>query len=100
MTNRYDILLDDELQLQENEATMDWVEGESTAQHQQLLLLTPKGSWKENPGTGVGAMNYLESESPNELLAEISRQYRADGMDIVTLGINAQQQLVIEANYR
>lgn len=99
MSNRYDILLDDELQLQEDASTHDWVEGESTAQHQQLLLLTPKGSWKETPGAGVGMMNYLESESDNELLAEIARQFRADGMDVATLGID-QQKLVIDAKYR
>lgn len=83
---RTDILLDENMDLAEGE-DFDLLEGESLGQHQQLLLLCPKGSFKENPDTGVGLMNYLESENPEEMFATIRRQFADDGMQIKALGI-------------
>lgn len=93
-----DILVDDNLELLENEDTLDLVEGVSDLQHMQLLLLCVKGSWKENPGTGVGLVNYLEEEDPAEMYAEINRQLRADGMAVNSVAMQ-EGKLLIDATY-
>jgi hypothetical protein len=95
---KYDLLLDDDMELREDAATLDLVEGECTAQHQQLLLITPKGAWKENPDTGVGLVGFLESESETEMFAEINRQFRADGMQVKEIKIESGK-LLIDASY-
>lgn len=93
-----DLLLTDGLDLQENAITLDWIEGESTAQHQQLLVKTEKGSWKENPTVGVGAWRFVESEDVAGLLREIRLQFSGDGMTIKQLApINGK--IEIEAPY-
>lgn len=96
--NKYDVLLDESLDLREDGTTLDLVEGESTLQHQELLLLTPKGSWKENPDTGVGLMNYLEDENDAEMYAEIRRQFQGDGMMVKAVAIE-NGKLNIDATY-
>lgn len=96
--NKYDVLLDEGLDLREDPATHDLVEGESTLQHQELLLICPKGSFKENPDTGVGLMNYLEDENDAEMFAEIRRQFSADFMQVKAVGMN-NGKLNIDATY-
>jgi len=82
------------------DATGDWQVGYSHEQHQWLLLLTPQGSWKENPDVGVGAYRFLEAEGPDRLLREVRQQYNADGMDVKRIDYNeATGKLVIDANY-
>lgn len=79
----------------------DWAVVVSDAQHQALLLMTQPGEWKENPGVGVGAVRFAESETPDDLLREIRQQFSADGMDVQELRYNELTgKLMIYANYR
>lgn len=61
--------------------------GESSEQHQNLLLITEAGAWKENPLTGVAAFKYLENENPAELYRAIRQQFARDGMTVLGLVI-------------
>jgi len=61
----------------------DFVIEESTEQHQQLLLLSNKGDWRENPATGVGALAYLKDvKEDSGLMPEIKEQFEKDGMQV------------------
>ena len=61
----------------------DFAIGESTEQHQQLLLLSNKGDWRENPATGVGVLGYLKDDSEDSnLMPEIKEQFEKDGMQV------------------
>jgi hypothetical protein len=92
-----DLLLDDtgDLSLSGN----DFVFGLSDQQHQELLLLTEKGEWKESPLVGVGAMKFLESESTADLLREIRLQFSNDGMNVNAISITTTGQINIDATY-
>lgn len=73
--------------------------GESTYQHQQLLILSDKGEWKENPKRGVGTKRFLESERPDNLAREIRQEFIADGMEVDKIRIGENLQISVEANY-
>jgi hypothetical protein len=91
-----DILLNTELDL--DIANGDLVVGESTVQHQQLLLVTSKGDWKENPLVGVGAAAFLKDEDESGLLNEIRIEFQKDGMDVKAVNIQSGE-INIDANY-
>lgn len=76
----------------------DWKIGESTRQHQQLLLLTEKGEWKENPTQGVGSQSWLLDETSGEYRAEVKRQFERDGMTVLKLA-GTMKNLKVEAIY-
>ena len=76
----------------------DLVIGFSDDQQQEILLVADKGSFKENPQVGVGLQSYLESEDSADLLAEIRRQFTADGMVIDSLK-DSNGQFPINAHY-
>ncbi len=72
--------------------------GESTKQHQELLLVIDKGGIKENPTATVGVMNYLESEDTAGLLQEIRKCFTADGMNVTKCGLK-NGKIEIDASY-
>jgi hypothetical protein len=76
----------------------DFVVGESTIQHQNLLLLLDKGSLRQRPTRGVGIMSWQLSENPARLNAAIKREFEADGM-IVHRVRKIGDDLQIEASY-
>lgn len=94
---RTDLLLDDTEDLKITDD--DFVIGESTKQHQQLLLLCAKGEFKESPTSTVGVVNYLESENTNELLGEINKCFTEDGMTLNKLSIE-DSKILIDASYK
>ena len=55
---------------------------ESTAQHQQQLLLNGKGDFKENPTLCVSAFSYLDDEHFQGLIRAVNIEYTKDGMEI------------------
>jgi hypothetical protein len=55
---------------------------ESTAQHQQQLLLNGKGDFKENPTLCVNAFSYLDDEHFQGLIRAVNIEYTRDGMEI------------------
>jgi hypothetical protein len=95
----FDLLLDAELGLAIEGG--DFVIGESTKQHQQLLLLSEQGDWRENPPVGVGIRTMVLDDMPAVgIVATIQDQLDADGQDIAELTISAEGALHLLAAYR
>jgi hypothetical protein len=94
----FDFKLDDSFDLV-FDADGDFVETESTTQHQQLLLLTEKGEWDGAPTVGIGAINWLMDERPGDLVSEIRGQYERDGMRVGKLRFMSPQNFEIQAEY-
>ena len=94
---RQDLLLDENFDLQIVDG--DLVIGESTRQHQQCILLLEKGENRQFPTIGVGIKNWLlEDFAQGDLVAEIKRNFEADGMTV--LGVKFEKGcLVTEAIY-
>jgi hypothetical protein len=65
----------------------DFIYTESTAQHQQQLILNNKGDFKENPTIGVGAFEYFNDEGFQGLLRGISIEFSRDGMDTAAVNL-------------
>lgn len=76
----------------------DFAIGESTLQHQRLLLVTYPGEWKTNPLVGVGLTDWLNDERSGNLITEVRRQFKSDGMEVAYITYE-QGKLQIDAAY-
>jgi len=92
-----DFLVDEEFDLQINDG--DFVVGESTAQHQKVLIIADKGEFKEVPMRGVGARRYIEDHTPDNLAREIRTEFAADGMTVNKIQIASDLTIQVDANY-
>lgn len=92
-----DVLLNENLDLSIKDGDLDF--GESTYQHQQLLLLMEKADLKEYPTTGVASKSFLESENPSSFAREIRQEFYSDGMDVRQIKIADNLELTIDAQY-
>lgn len=93
-----DILLDENFDVQITDG--DFVIGESAQQQQQLLMITNKGEWKENPTVGVGVSGFLKDDvDTTDLLAEVKTQFEADGMTVNELNYDNNGNIKIDAAY-
>ncbi|MDN3671514.1 hypothetical protein QWY99_22185 [Flavobacterium branchiarum] len=92
-----DFLLDDDFDLLVTDG--DLVVGESTAQHQKMLILIEKGELKDVPMRGVGAQRYLEDDSPENLAREIRLEFSFDGMTVNKIQIASDLTIEIDAKY-
>lgn len=92
----HDILLtgDMDLSIQNGDFTV----GESTRQHQQLLLIAEPGNIMQHPETGVGTASFLNDERDG-MATEIRSQFEKDGMKVSSLHVNGEK-IEIEANYQ
>lgn len=92
-----DILLDADYDV--TVANGDFVAGESTQQHQALLILIEKGEIREFPNRGVGAQTWLADDvNFGDFNAEVKRQFELDGMRVLSLK-GKNDKLKIEAYY-
>lgn len=80
-------------------AAGDLVTGNAANEHQELLLVTVKGDWKENPTIAVGAPGYLKDEDANGLLAEIKKEFERDGMTVNSVFVT-DEKINVDAYYR
>ncbi len=87
MADVFDILLDDDFDLSMRDG--DFVIGESTAQHEQLLLLLNKGEVKQFPTATVGAVEYIDDEGQSALVQEIAEKFAADGMQVNKVAVES-----------
>jgi len=79
----------------------DFVMGESTAQHQQLLMVAQRGQFKENPDRAVGIEDFINSNDIDGMLAEIRNQFTKDGMTVNQLNYDEQSgNLNYDAPYK
>ncbi len=60
----------------------DFAVGESTVQHQSLLLRMQKGELRQYPKTCIGIDDFLLAEDAEDMRQEIQKQYEADGMKV------------------
>lgn len=77
----------------------DFVTGESTRQHQPLLLLIEKGELKEFPTRGVGIATWLNDHTTGNLNGAIKKEFELDGMKVLKvsgLGENFNVEAVYE----
>ena len=72
--------------------------GESTRQHQQLLLLNEKGEIRRWPLRGVGIKTYLNEEDNGQMRLAIKREYEADGMEVTYIKAN-EAKISVDGNY-
>ncbi|MGB0522389.1 MAG: hypothetical protein ACPGJS_05485 [Flammeovirgaceae bacterium] len=98
MAERFDILIDEN-----NDPIIsggDFLIGESTQQHQKLLLVSNKGQFREHPAVGVGINEYLLDDDANtSLFNEIDTQFKVDGMIVTHIEIVDNLNLSIDAEY-
>jgi hypothetical protein len=78
----------------------DFAVAESTAQHQQQLILNNKGDFKQNPTIGVGALNYLDDEDFSELTRNVSIEFTRDGMDVKGVALKPGGFIKSDAYYK
>ena len=98
MAEVFDIILDNEMDLIIEDG--DFVVEESTLQHQNILLLSHKGQFKQSPTIGVGIDIFLNDEvTSDEIRRRIQEQFELDGMTIQKLKINGRTNLTIIAPY-
>lgn len=93
-----DLLLDDNLDLKF--ANGDFVFGESTEQHQKLLLLSDKCEFKEVPMRGVATRRFLEDHTPDNLAREIRQEFTIDGMQVQEIKAEADLNIQVAAYYK
>lgn len=72
--------------------------GDCERQNQSLLIMCPKGSFKQFPATCVGAADFLESEDSAAFLREVRNQFTADGMTVDRL-VMVNNKLRVDAHY-
>lgn len=73
---------------------------ESTDQHQRDLLLSDKGHIRDKPEAGVGAVNFMIDNNPEELLRATRKEFATDGMKVKRVGFNTYtNDLEVEASY-
>ena len=76
----------------------DFVIGRSDDIHKEVLLVTDKGSFKEDPTIGVGLAQFLEGENSDDLLSEIRKQFTADGITIDKIS-NSNGKFPLDGHY-
>lgn len=92
-----DYLLDSSFDLRIEDG--DFVVGESTAQHQDLLIHLEKGELRQYPKTGVGIKSFFNDDQVGALYGEIQQQFEADGMTVKKLEITSNKKIIIDAVY-
>jgi hypothetical protein len=98
MVNYNDILLDEGYDLLITDG--DLRTGDANHQHQALLILTDKGSFKQSPDVGVGLYNYiLDDGSVHDLHAEIQKQLELDGAIVISIRGASVATTELEAVY-
>lgn len=98
MAKVFDIALDETYDLIIKDG--DFLVDESTAQHQELLLLADKGQFKQFPTIGIGIDLYLNDEATaQDIKRSIQEQFELDGMTIDYFKLENNQQLKIDAKY-
>lgn len=93
-----DFLLDSEFDLVIENGDIKM--GNSDLQHQQLLLLTGVGEWREKPTAGVDLLSELDDEAETASIENrIKRAFEADGMTVNKCRIQGTA-IEVEAFYK
>ena len=76
----------------------DLVINESSLQHQHLILQASKGCFRHYPALGVNVSDVILDESPDDLLLNIRREFKRDGMKVNSVKI-IEGKVRIDAEY-
>ncbi len=76
----------------------DFVLGNAENQNKHLMLFSEKGSWKENPLSGIGLANFLEGDDIPGMLAETRKQFEKDGALVGKMSFDGEE-LIIDVSY-
>lgn len=60
----------------------DFLYESGTDQHKKDILVADKGHYKETPEIGVGIINFLQDENPENMLRTIRKECVRDGMKV------------------
>ena len=74
--------------------------GVSDYQQQKLIVATHKGEWKEHPEVGVGITQMIADDHYTEMLIEIKKQLKYDGMQIDDVALRENGKLFIDGFYK
>lgn len=77
----------------------DIVMAEATLQHQRDILRTRIGELKDTPTIGVGIEDYLNDESPEDLLRKARKELVKDGQKVVEISSTPTGKIEISAYY-
>lgn len=77
----------------------DFAVGESTVQHQAVILAAHQGEFKQSPAVGVGISDLLLSDELLEYRHRIRNQFGMDGMKVKQLDLYEIGNLKIIASY-
>jgi hypothetical protein len=92
-----DILLDANFDLLSENG--DFVVGDATRQHQELILLIEVGALREFPTTCVGLQSWLLKEDTGDLHATIKREFERDKMKVERVSVGSGGVISIEGVY-
>lgn len=93
----FDILLNDDNDLLFENG--DLIIGESTRQHQELLLLIEKGELREFPTSCVGIRSWLNDDAGFAgIKSAIKREFEIDGMSVSRITIE-NGKIITESSY-
>jgi len=95
----YDIMLDETGDLAI--VNGDLVIGESTLQHQRLLLLTAPAGFKQKPLLGVDVGSYInDDDSLDDFHSAIQQQFEKDGLKIASIVGKTVNSTIIKAEFK
>lgn len=72
---------------------------ESTVAHQRDLMLTAMGEMKHAPTMGAGIHDFLNDDTPDDLLRTVRRKLIQDGMTVNSVKITDSKELIIDGYY-
>ena len=65
----------------------DLMIGDATLLHQRDLIMASEGEYKQNPMVGIGVVNFLDDEEPDDLKRKIRSQFTTDGMNVKSVSM-------------
>lgn len=74
-------------------------EFDATEQHKADILYASQGDYKESPLTGVGIMDYINSEDNGMMFRDIAIQMQKDGIKINEVGVDQSGSIIIDGGY-
>lgn len=77
----------------------DIVYVESTVAHQRDLIITAPGELKFAPLSGVGIHDFINDESPADMLRMVRKKYIQDGQTVNSVKKNSDGQLEVDSYY-
>jgi hypothetical protein len=80
----------------------DFAAAHSDEQHQELLLLTAQGEWRQSPLTGINLLRYQSGPMDNTRRAQLQRegtiQLERDGYRVYSFLISTEAKLTLNAD--